>query len=277
MTVRKSGGGPLHRPSYTRQSQRSSISHVTSHSHTTLDTLATHLPPAHKLPVPFKPQSTFGSNFPHRSASVATLPSLAWRPHDRVVQENFWKATLGKLEHHYHNPSENLVVSPGEGALARPTPMASLRCQEAGLPDLMGAELVKQSISDRLDHTRKQYRQILTGAVSESQTRQAVLLKPVHRYRHHFGRQKYSTPSTLSSACGSSYHSDDGMGVRDRMTSKLLQLQRTLPSRSPTPQYPWVPPDMDDRVAKEEELPNQALASMGFAEKVLTMIPGRKM
>jgi len=281
---RRSSSTPLHRPSNTRQSNRSTATFATSTSKATLSTHVSSIGliksrrtvPERKNRQP----STFGSNFVHRQFSDK-LPSLAWTRHDPVVDENFWRAECSKVERNYHAPADDLVGTNDKAASAtaasgRPIPVQCLRGQDLALPNLGSEQLVKEAIAGRLNKTCKQYEQMYRGAVATSKERQVVLDSPVRRYRHHLGRRPaWDAPSAQNTHRSSIPEDEAGRGARQLLLSRMQKLEATIGERSPTPLYPWKPPDLDEVLAQKATAP--LTAEMAFAEKVLNMMPGRKL
>lgn len=257
---------------HTRESARSTITRYTDTSR------GTTLQPRRCSPQPkVLPRGTFGGAYPHRSHSVPLVggKAPAWGRHDVVVHENFWKNSCGKLAHLYHRPGEDLSV-PSDAAPAPPrVPLASLRCQGPGLPDYNTDAYLQHKLSQTLNKTRKAYAQVMNDAVSDCKGNKAVLGLPATRVRH-FGTHASRAPSST----GSVYSAvPQGPSMMERMEAKLGTMRQGLPSRSPTPSYPWRPPELSDEDV--EALAKTPLADLRnesvFADKVLKLLPGRKL
>lgn len=225
-------------------------------------------------------RSTFGSNFPHRAYHskqdkiTSSLPPLAWGRHDVQVEENFWKQAQGKLASVYHQSSDDLTMIhtlSGDSAQSRPAPVSTLRSQLPGLPDFGVSAIVHRKIVRDLDATRKAYMQTMSSAVGDSKLRQANLGLPMQRIRY-YGRAKPQSIQKPRTPC-----TPQGLSAADRVQARLMQMKARIPSRSPTPLYPWQPPEIPDREVGDNNMPQVDMFDIPFADKVLTLLPGRKL
>jgi len=109
----------------------------------------------------------------------------------------------------------------------------------------------------------------MQNAVKDSQRNKAVLGLPAMRIRH-FGTHTAHSPSCARSIRGA----PTGLSMMERMEAKFQTMQRGLPSRSPTPCYPWAPPILSDEFQvsnAKTPLANHRSDEI-FADKVLKLL-----
>ena len=71
----------------------------------------------------------------------------------------------------------------------------------------------------------------------------------------------------------------ESLPMVNRLHSKLMYMTQSLPARSPTPMYPWHLPSTPEKALDDEKIPRvnwKERLQNDFAQKVLTMVPGRK-
>ena len=114
----------------------------------------------------------------------------------------------------------------------------------------------------------------MRSAVVDTKKRQAALGLPVQRVRY-FGSER----AALLALDESTPRPKKIVPMADRIHSKLMYMTQSLPAISPAPLYPWRLPGTPEKGLNDEHMPkvnHREKLENDFAQKVLTMVPGRQ-